>query len=105
MSYNLNFSDIDSIDDVHQITFDEHEDLVDFIDAIGYQRKDKVVYVLGKDGMDDLFISDNYLRIQSFLEKMSLFQTVGDYFLFEFKTYDEAYKYALSYLETNELCC
>ena len=73
------------------------------IDKNCYQR-DKIVWLLAKDESKDVFISESQLSIQDFLTKKTAWQSTGVYFLFEYPSYEEAYKVALDMMEIHELC-
>lgn len=102
-AYKLNYAKIRTqIITAHE--FSKHYQMIDFIDEICYNRKDKVVWLVSKDDLTDVFISESYLSIQDFLSRKSLFQSTGDYFLQEYDSFEEAYKVAHMMTELSPLC-
>lgn len=101
--YTLHYSKLNS-DTIEDLKFKNHAQMVDFIDKTGFRRPEKVVYLIANDSLIENFISEKYTTIQFFLNKMPLWNTVGTYYLFEFESYEEAYKVGLSMLEPNPLC-
>jgi hypothetical protein len=90
--------------DIPCYDFETHWKMTDFIDSVCYGRKRECVWLIAKEGSNDVFISESYINIQIFLNKMPLFNTVGNYFLQEYSSYEEAYKVALMINETSPLC-
>lgn len=101
--YRLHFSELNQKGDIPCFEFKKHIQMVDFIDSKGIDKYGQQVYFLAKDDNKDIFISESYISIQDFLLKKSLFQTVGDYFLFECESYVEAYKLAMLMKEGSDL--
>lgn len=99
----LNYAKIDLDEDIPCYKFNKHSQMIDFIDKNCYQR-DKIVWLLAKDESKDVFISESQLSIQDFLTKKTAWQSTGVYFLFEYPSYEEAYKVALDMMEIHELC-
>ena len=77
--------------------FTTHAQMVDFIDEQCINRKN--VWLLYKRDCEDIFISESHLSIQDFLQKKMTWQTTGDYFLEEYKTYRDACEKVLEIIE------
>jgi hypothetical protein len=104
-NFKLHFATLD-LDgcDIPVYEFKKHEQMVDFIDNEYCGKQSKKVLLISKDEFSDVFVSDNYLSIIDFINKKYLYQTVGNYFLQEYSSYEEAYKVALNMAEVSELC-
>jgi hypothetical protein len=100
--YRLHYSKIDAKnEDILCFVFKKHKGMLGFIDENLFNE---VVYIILRDGLTDCFVSSRTLSIIEFLETKHLWQTVGDYHLFECDSFEEAYKIALSNSEASELC-
>lgn len=107
MSYQLfygNFAEFDSkVPKSTFFSFKKHSEMVDFIDEKCIGRNGSCVWLCYKYGTKDIFVSDNHLSIQDFFEKKALWQTVGDYWLKECKSFNDAYKIALEIINDLDL--
>ena len=101
--FNLHYANINAVGDIPCIKFDKHAYMVDFIDQLCVNRKGERVWLISKDGLEDIFISESCLSIESFMQNMDNWQTVGEYFLQEYSSYEDAHSVALDILENNEL--
>lgn len=101
--FNLHYANIKAVGDIPCIKFNKHKDMVAFIDQSCMDRKGECVWLITKDGLYDVFISESYLSIEEFLLNMPCWQTVGDYFLQEYPSFEDAHSVALDILETSEL--
>ena len=102
--FTLHYAHIDSKGEIPKFEFDKHLLMVDFIDEHCYGRKGDVVWLLKRPDDTNLFVSESYIDIQMMLERWPLWGTIGDYFLQEFNSFEEAYKVALEMVEESHLC-
>lgn len=102
--YTLSYSKITSKSVINKIDIKKHSQLIDFIDEMTIGRKGQCIWVIAKDGLSDVFVSDSALNIQFFIEKMPLFRTVGNYYLFECESFEDAYKLATDMNEQHPMC-
>jgi len=100
--YALHYAPLVLKKDIQKYEFKKHWEMLDFIDSTCIRRQN-IVWLIGKDNHTDIFISDSYLSIIDFLKKKILWQTVGDFFLQEYKSFTEAYKVGLSMTEGHKL--
>lgn len=105
MKYKLHYAPIDlGENDIPCYDFNSHKKMIDFIDKVCYGRGGDKVWLIAKDDLQDIFISESYITIQSFLHNMVGWKTIGSYYLQEYSSYEEAYKVALSMKEDSPLC-
>ena len=88
-----------NIEDISKYQFDNHAQMIDFMDN-EIMKRNGYVWVLSKDELEDVFISRSILSIQDFLKTKQLWQTKGDYHLFECEDLDEAYSLAADIAKT-----
>lgn len=103
MSYVINYHSIKG-EKSGLYKFSKFPLLIDFIDEVTIRRKGECIWLIAREGTTDIFISESALSIQTFIEKMDIWKCVGDYFLMEFDSFEEAYKVALNMNEGHELC-
>jgi hypothetical protein len=101
--YKLHYAEVNNHNDIPCLEFKTHFDMVDFIDAVTMQKKN-VVFLLCKDQDPTILITEKYLVVEEFLNKMPTWKCVGNYYLQEYYSYEEAYKVALDIHEENPLC-
>ena len=103
--FRLHYASIDmGEEDIPCFWFKKHSQMIDFIDEKCIHRNGTVVWLLAKNRLEDVFVSTSHLSIQDFLLKKSCWQTVGDYFLQEYESLEEAYLVALHMSEGSHLC-
>lgn len=90
--------------DIPCFKFKKHSDMIDFIDEKCINRIGKVVWLLAKSDLKDVFVSESHISIQDFLKNKYCWQTTGDYFFQEYSSFEEAYKVALDMKEESPLC-
>ena len=106
-NYRLHYASIEqgeTDDDIPVFKFNTNRRMIDFIDEKCIGKSSSIVWLLAKENSNDIFISEKHLSIQDFLLKKYTWNTVGDYFLQEYKSYEEAYSVALSMVEISPLC-
>lgn len=91
-------------EDIPCFEFKKHSEMIDFIDEKCVHRNGEVVFLIGKDDLTDVFVSESYISVQDFLSKKNLWQTVGEYFFQEYSSFEEAYAMALAMSEGSNLC-
>ena len=103
--YKLHYAKLDlGMNDIPCFEFRDINQLIDFIDDKCLGRSGQLVWLIAKDKMEDIFISENHLSIQSFIENTYLWKTQGTFFLQEYRSYEEAYQVALDMKEESPLC-
>ena len=102
--YRLHYAPLHLQDEISCYEFKNQSKMIDFIDEKCINRIGTCVWLLARKGSTDVFISESYLSIQFFLEKMPNWRTVGDYFLQEYDSFEEAYEVALDIVEPSRLC-
>jgi len=102
--FKLNYASLDLQGDIPCFEFKTHAQMIDFIDEKCINRSSQLVWLLAREGSQDIFISENHLSVQDFLENKYLWNIRGEYFLQEYSSYEEAQKVALSMYETSSLC-
>jgi len=103
-NFKLHYASLDLQGDIPCFEFKKHSQMVDFIDEKCIGRNGQCVWLLAKNKETDIFISDSHLSIQNFLERLMTWQTMGDYFLQEYESFEEAYQVALDMVEESPLC-
>lgn len=105
MKFNLHYAPLQTSDkDISLISFNTHEKMVDFIDEMCINRNGECVWLIAKDKSTDVFISESHISIQDFLQTKNAWNTVNDYFLQEYESFQDAYEVALTMVETSKLC-
>ena len=102
--FKLHYASLDLQGDIPCFEFKKHSDMIDFIDEKCINRNGQVVWLLAKEGFTDVFVSESHLSIQDFLNKKSVWQTTGNYFLQEYPSFQDAYKVALDMAEISPMC-
>ncbi len=97
--YTLYYDTVNSGKDIERHEFNTHAQMLDFIDEKTLNRKGGV-WLLSKDELEDVFVSRSLLSIQDFLNTKHLWQTKGNYHLFECEDLDYAYDLAINITET-----
>ncbi len=103
--YKLNFSKLNSNSDIDVIEFTSASRRASFIaDRVVGVKPDRVFtlivsYSKTNDSEIDVYIFDNYSCVQDVVKSKWI-----DFFLFEWESYEEAYKNALDLREPNPLC-
>lgn len=87
--------------DIKDIDFKKNIDIIEYIDDIYCGKMKKIIFIamIGEDA-NDYYITDSYLKIQDFF-KNSL--PNKKYYLFEQKTYEEAFEFCKIHSEDHEL--
>ncbi len=102
MLYELTYKKLNS--SVQYLKFKKHSKLIDFIDENCIGRNKTVVWLLSKERLSDIFISESHCTIQELLHRMLVWRTTGHYSLFEHKNYKSAYKMAKNMVQDNDAC-
>jgi len=104
MKYKLHYAELNLQGDIPCYEFNKMRKLIDFIDFKCINNKGNIIWLIASNNINDIFVSDSYLSIENFLEKMPCWNTSGEYFLQEYSSFQEAYEVALSMMETHKLC-
>jgi len=75
-------------------------DFIDLIDKITHNRKEEIVYVLCSLDHFECIVTDRYLIIQNLIQHESYFNMSGNYSLYEFENFKEAYEFANNFKNT-----
>lgn len=102
--FKLHYASLDLQGDIPCFQFKNHLDMIDFIDEKCINRNGKVVWLLAKKDSTDVFISESHLSIQDYFTRKYLWNVSDDYFLQEYKSFEDAYRVALSMSEISPLC-
>ena len=103
--FKLHYEKLNLQGDVPCFSFKKHSSMIDFIDEKCIRRGGEVVWLIAKEGLTDIFISDSQLSIQDFLEKKRCWKTPGDYFLLEYPSFEDAYEAAICIFREHPLGC
>tara|TARA_R110000782_G_scaffold156188_1_gene248339 strand:+ start:55 stop:393 length:339 start_codon:yes stop_codon:yes gene_type:complete len=101
--YKLHYAEVDNHKDIPCLEFRTHYDMVDFIDAATYKKKN-VVFLLCQENNPTILVTEKYLVVEEFLNRIPTWECVNDYYLQEYYSYEEAYIVALGMQEENPLC-
>lgn len=85
--------------DIQKYGFNTHAQMIDFMDN-KIMKRNGYVWVLSKDELEDVFVSRSILSIQDFLKTKHMWQTKGNYHLFECEDLDYAYSLAMDITKT-----
>lgn len=104
----LNFSPLDNVLEDNIVfktkTKKEMEDVLDSLFNVSFERKDTVYLfsydTYGDDSGEEILVTENPLHIIDLLHEV---QWV-DFYLFEYNSYEDAYKDALTMREPRKLC-
>ena len=81
----------------------QFNDLIDKIDELTYGKK--LVYVLHREELGkDPFVISSANQLQWYIQNAPTWGSIGQYFLFSFNTWEEAYETALSLQERFDNC-
>jgi hypothetical protein len=102
MNYKLTYIPLKTLDiKSSEFVFKKFSAMIDFIDENCCGRlNNNIVWFIMRDETDDVFISKSYVSIIDFLEKKSCWNSIGNFYLYEFSSYEEAYALAVSYTES-----
>ena len=104
-NYKLHYADLELNEDIPCFEFKTFNKLVDFVYEKARINKGKAVYLIAKDYESSCpFITDNPFDIEFILEKMPWMGFKSDTFIFEQKSFEDAYKIALTMVEVKTLC-
>jgi len=98
-TFKLHYTEING--NILCVDFKKHYDMIDFIDAKGINNKNKIIYLLYKKTINDIFISTSYLSIQDYLNKKMLCKTTDDYFIHECISLEKAFEIVLKINSNN----
>jgi hypothetical protein len=104
MNYKLHYAPIKLDGDIPCYEFKNYRSMIDFIDKKTYGRNRSVVWILAKNDFEDVIVTQNAYFLQEVIGTLPLWQTIGDYFLQEYDSFESAYKVALDMMEPYELC-
>jgi hypothetical protein len=95
-----------SNDDFKEYFFKKHDEMIDFIDANGFQKTYDIVWltyrIIEKNDIRFL-ITENNLWLQNYLQSIDLNRCVGDFYLLEFNDYQEAFNYTKLLIKDNNI--
>lgn len=99
--WELNYAKKKLEGDIPKINFKTSQDL---IDAVIDETSDSVdlVWIVSVD--EEILISNDSMKIEFLLQVLLSLSQTQEVFVFEFGSYEEAYKVALDMKETNPLC-
>jgi len=106
--YELHYAHIELTNEIPCLIFHKKSDLVAWVDLkLGddWTESPKIVYLVCMEGFiyDEVFVSDDKMLVLSFIED-HIGHDQFTWFLQEYKSYEEAYKVALSMQETKPNC-
>ena len=92
-------------DDILKISIKNTYGLIDKIDELCCGKSNGIVYLFAtEDANNFVFVTESHLEIQELILEHKRFNSVYQYFLQEYGSYEEAYKVALLMKEVSELC-
>ena len=104
-NYELHYADLELKGDIPVYGFKTFNDLVNFTISKASENRNKAVFLVAKDHeTTPPFVTDNPFYIEFYLTKMPGMGFKSATFVQEYKSYEEAYKVALSMVEENPLC-
>jgi hypothetical protein len=104
-NYKLHYKALNSQVYVHLYEFKKFEDLEHFVYEKCRENRDKAVYLISKDCTSTSpFITDNPFDIEFILLKMPQMNSHKDTFIYEYDSFESAYKSALDIVEPKKLC-
>ena len=104
-NYKLYYAELNLQGDVPLYEFKKFEDLEHFVYEKCRENRDKAVYVISKDcESTSPFITDNPFDIEFILLKMPQMNSHKDTFIYEYDSFESAYKSALDIVEPKKLC-
>ena len=92
-------------EDILKIDLKNLNELQDMIDHLCCGKSSGIVYLLAtEDENNFVFVTESHLEIQELILSHKRFNTVKQFFLQEYDSYENAYKVALMMKEVSPLC-
>jgi len=105
--YELHYAPMELTNEIPCLIFHERNDLVSWVDLKleDEYTESKIVYLVAMEGYkhDEVFVSDDTMLVLSFIDD-NIDNSQFTWFLQEYKSFEEAYKVALSMKETKPNC-
>ncbi len=104
--YKLHLKKLNQSNDDFVYLFKKHDEMIDFIDANGFQKTYDIVWltyrIIEKNDIR-FFITENNLWLQNYLQSIDINKCFGDFYLHEFNDYEEAFNYTKLLIKDNNL--
>ena len=92
-------------EDILKIDLKSILDLQDKIDELCCGKSTGIVYLFAtEDASNFVFVTESHLELQELILEHKRFNSVHQFFLQEYGSYEKAYKVALDMKEASELC-
>lgn len=104
MKYKVHYAKLGLDSDIPTYEFNDKYERLKFIWDNTMGRKKECVWLVTTDREAEVYVTDKCVRVWNYVEFMPLLYDSEELFLFEFDSYQEAYKVALHMAEVSPMC-